>query len=90
MFQVRSKEEFIQKIRAIDECLKNARISEIVVDKESFALRYTIICDQTVSEPIQKKVWYAVRQMTPQSVEKVSVKINKIVSNQELINNDIY
>lgn len=89
MFQVRSKEEFVSKIREIDECLSNARLSEIVIDKESVAVRYTIICDKTVSEQIQKKVWYAVRKLTPDNVEKVSVKINKIVSNQELINNEI-
>ncbi|MBE7090187.1 MAG: hypothetical protein E7362_05225 [Clostridiales bacterium] len=89
MLQVRNKEDFINKIRAIDECLKNARLSEIVIDKENTGVKYVIICDQTVPEQIQKKVWYEVRQMTPKSVERVSVKINKIVSNDELINNEI-
>lgn len=89
MFQIRSKEDFISKIRAVDECLKNARLSEIVVDKESVSIRYVLICDQTVPETVQKKVWYTVRQMTPKDIEKVSVKINKIVNNGELINNEI-
>ena len=89
MFQVRSKEDFLLKIREVDECLKNARLSEIVIDKESVAIKYVLICDKTVPEPVQKKVWYTVRQLTPKEIEKVSVKINKIVNNGELINNEI-
>ena len=90
MFEIRTPEQFIEKIRAIDYCVKSIRLSEIIVDKSSNAIKYVFICDQTVSEEVQKKLWYEVRKLTPKTVERVSVKVNKIVSNAELVANEIY
>lgn len=85
-----SGEEFIRKIREIDETLVKARISSVEVVKKERRIKYYFICENVVDENLQKKVWVAARNLTPKTFEKVNVYFSKIVSDNELINAEIY
>lgn len=85
-----SGEEFIRKIREIDEILIKARISSVEVVKKERRIKYYFICENVVDENLQKKVWVAARNLTPKTFEKVNVYFSKIVSDNELINAEIY
>lgn len=89
MFALKTSEEILSEIRAIDQCLKNARLSGIEIIRKEKRIKYSLICENVVSDEVQKKVWQALRNGTPRIFEKVNVYISKIVSNDELINNEI-
>jgi len=90
MYVVKSNSEFISDVRALDERLKNARISSIEVDRKEKSIRYVFICDQTVDEDLQRKILAETEKITSPAFSTVSVAVRKIVSNDELINNEIY
>ena len=90
MYTIKSSNEFISDIRAIDECLKNIRISSIEIDRKEQSIHYTFICDKAVSEEIQRKILLEAEKITSPVFEHVHVSVRKIVSNDELINTEIY
>ena len=85
-----SGEEFIKEIRKIDEKLSHAKITSIEVLKKERRIKYYFICENAVGDDLQKKVWIAARNLTPKTFEKVNVYFSKIVSNDELINAEIF
>lgn len=90
MYTVKSSSEFISDIRALDENLKNARISNIEIDRSGRSIRYNFICDKVVSEELRSKMLEEAEKITPKAFDEVSVSVKKIVSNDELINTEIY
>ena len=90
MYTIKSNSEFISDVRAIDPCLKNVRISSIEIDRAQLKIRYNFICDNAVSEDIQKKIMEEVEKITAPIFEHVEISVKKIVSNDQLINNEIY
>lgn len=90
MSQVKSAEEFLEEIRALDQRLKNARITNIEINKNERRIKYIFICENVIDEELQKKAWITARNNTSKIFEKVNVYFKKIVSNDELINNEIY
>ena len=90
MYVVKSNAEFIADVRALDDRLKNLRISSIEVDRKEKGIRYVFICDQTVDEDLQRKILNEAEKITSPAFSTVSVVVRKIVSNDELINNEIY
>lgn len=89
MFALKTAEEILLEIRGIDESVKNARISGIEIIKKEKRIKYSFICENVVGEEVQKKAWRLLRDETPKIFEKVNVYFSKIVSNDELINNEI-
>ena len=90
MYTVKSNAEFISDIRALDFSLKNARLSSIEIDREKFLIRYNFICDQVVSKELQNKILEQAEKITSPVFSTVQISVKKIVSNDELINNEIY
>ena len=56
MYTVKNGEEFINDIRAIDERIKNIRLSSIEVSRKDKTLKYNFICDATVDEELKQKI----------------------------------
>ena len=90
MYTVKNSAEFIADIRAIDERLKNIRVSSIEIERESSKIRYNFICDQAVDEQLQKKILEEAEKITLPAFTLVEISVKKIVSNDELINNEIF
>jgi len=90
MYTVKSNAEFISDLRALDERLKNIRLNAIEIDRESHKIRYNFICDSTVDEVLQGKILKEAEKITSPAFSLVEVGVKKIVSNDELINVEIY
>ncbi len=90
MYTIKSNTEFISDVRAIDPCLKNVRISSIEIDRNERTIRYNFICDNAVDTELQRKMLGEVEKITAPVFEKVEISVKKIVSNDQLINNEIY
>lgn len=85
-----SEEEFINEIRRIDEKLSRAKITSVEVVKKERRIKYFFICDNAIDENLQRKAYFVARKLTPETFEKVNVYFSKIVSNDELINAEIF
>ncbi len=90
MFTVKKGTEFINDVRALDESLKNIRISSIQVNKADLSVEYNFICDETVSAELKEKILREAEKITSKTFRGVTVTIKKIVSNDQLVNNEIY
>ncbi len=90
MFTVKTSDEFIADIRALDERLKNIRISKIEIDKERYAIKYNFICDSLVDKELQDKILTETEKITAKVFRTVEISVSKIVSNDQLVNNEIY
>ncbi len=90
MYTVKSSAEFIADLRAMDERLKNLRISSIEIDRKNKSILYAFICDRAVDNDLQYKILSEAEKITSPAFSSVNVSVKKIVSNDELINNEIY
>ncbi len=90
MFTVKTEAEFISDVRAIDEKLKSIRVSSIEIDKKNFAIKYNFICSQTVDEELKQKILAETEKITGKIFKTVEITVAKIVSNDQLINNEIF
>ncbi len=90
MYTVKTGEEFISDLRLIDERLKNIRLSSIEVRREEKTLKYNFICDATVDEDLKAKILAEAEKITSPVFRYVEISVTKIVSNDQLINNEIY
>lgn len=90
MYTVKSSEEFIRDIRAIDERLKRIRLSGISVNRKKASIEYQFICDSVIDQELQEKILDEVGKITSPIFKSYQIKVKKIVSNPELINNEIF
>ncbi len=90
MYTVKTNAEFIADVRAIDERLKNIRVNSIEIDRGKRAIKYNFICDKTVDGELQQKILAEVEKITSPVFTSLQISIKKIVSNDQLINADIY
>jgi len=90
MYTVKSSAEFITDLRTIDPKLKNLRVTSIEIDRESLKIRYNFICDTAIDAELQKKMLEEVEKITSPAFEFVEISVQKIVSNDQLINVEIY
>ena len=86
---VRSQEDFINGIRALDEKLTNAKLVSVKIDKKEKRVKYSFICDQVVNGELYDKVLTFVKSITP-DIDRIAINFSKIATNVELINNEIY
>lgn len=90
MFTIKSSVEFISDLKLIDEKLKNIRINSIEIDKKAYKIKYNFICDQALSPELQQRILEEAEKITSPAFSVVEVSVKKIVSNDELINNEIF
>ncbi len=90
MYTVKSNAEFLADIRALDEKLKNIRLSSIEIERQQSKISYNFICDTAVEETLQKKILEQAEKITSPAFKAVDVSIKKIVSNDELVNAEIF
>lgn len=90
MDKINSQEEFIEKIREIDERLKKIRISSVEIDKKTNAVKYLFICPETIDETLKNKILEVAERCTPSSFQSVEIGVFKIVVDDSLVNNEIY
>ena len=90
MFTVKSSDEFISDIRALDEELKNIRLSRIEISKEERKVVYHFICDNAISEELKNAILEQALSITMPVFTTVEISVKKIVSNDELINIEIF
>ncbi len=90
MYTVKSSSEFIADVRALDERLKNIRINSIEIERDKCKIRYNFICDIAIDQQLQDKILTETEKITLPAFKTVEITVKKIVSNDELINNEIF
>lgn len=90
MYTIKSKEEFISDVRQIDQCLSNIRLNSIEIERKECKIRYNFICDKTVSDELQQRILAEAEKITSPTFSVVQVSVKKIVSNDQLINAEIF
>lgn len=90
MYTIKSSQEFITDIIKLDPKLNNIRISSIEVDRKSYTIRYNFICDVSVDEELKNRILLEAEKITPPAFSNVEISVKKIVSNDELINREIF
>ena len=90
MFTIKTSAEFISDIRSLDECLDTIRLSNVQIDRKNKTIRYNFISDKTVSIDVKRRILDEAERITSPVFDKVEVEVSKIVSNDQLINNEAY
>lgn len=90
MYTIKSSQEFISDIIKLDPKLNNIRISSIEVDRKTYTIRYNFICDVSVDDALKDRILQEAEKITPPTFKGVEITVKKIVSNDELINREIY
>ena len=90
MFTIKGKEEFIADLRLIDPRLDNIRLNSIEIERDARKIRYNFICDKAIDEELQQKILSEAEKITSPTFSIVEVSVKKIVSNDQLVNTEIY
>lgn len=90
MHTIKSNAEFLSDIRQIDERLKNIRISSIEIDREKYSIKYNFICDTTIDQVLRDEILKHAESITSPVFKSVEVSVRKIISNDELVNIEIF
>ncbi len=90
MFKVKTGEEIVAEVRALDESLKKLKISSIEIEKATGTITYNFICDKAVSEELKSSILNTMLSSTSPFFSTVKVTVKKISSDTELINKSIF
>lgn len=90
MYTVKNSAEFLSALTAIDERLKNIKLSSLEVDKKTNSVVYNFICDKPIDAELKEKVLDVCEKNTARVFSSVAVNIKKIVANGDLVNQAIY
>ncbi len=90
MFTVKTGAEFISDLRTLDPKLINLRVSAVEIDRNAHKIRYNFICDQAIEEELQQKILKEAERITLPAFTTVEISIKKIVSNDQLVNTEIF
>ena len=90
MFTVKTKEQFISDIRALDDNLKNIRLSSISVNRTEKSICYDFICDKVVDQRLKDLILEQAEIVSQSAFKTVVVTVKKIASDSELVCNAIY
>ena len=90
MWTVRSKAEFIDDIRAIDQKLNNIRLNSINVNRGEKSITYNFICDKAVDDELKGKILAEAEKITLPAFHVINVTIKKIACDSQLIFNEVY
>ena len=86
MAVVRSYDEFINEIKGLDERLKNLKVKAVEVDRYARSVTYRFICDKPVDDELKKRIAEKAVKLTPETFGEVFVKVEKIASDNQLVN----
>ena len=81
---------FIEKIKSLDEKLAKIRLRKIEINKSEKELLYDFICDKAIDQELQEKIADYCISETPSYFLSVRVEVRKIVSDAELVQNEIF
>ncbi len=90
MYKSVSGAQFLDSLRAIDDSVKNIRLSSVNVDRSGREISYAFICDKTVDEATREEILKKAEEITPPAFGTVTVSIKKIVGDPELVSVEIY
>ena len=90
MYKTLDSKELMDKLRSLGEEVSNLRLNSIEVEKKTREITYLFICDKTVGDKIKQDIYSMVEEITPPVFTHVNVLVKKIVSNNQLINTEIY
>ena len=90
MYKTLDSKELMDKLRSLGEEVSNLRLNSIEVEKKTREITYVFICDKTVGDKIKQDIYSMVEEITPPVFTHVNVLVKKIVSNNQLINTEIY
>lgn len=90
MYTVKSNAEFLSDIRALDEKLKNIRLSSIEIDRKESKITYDFICDTAIDQSLQNKILEQVEKITSPAFKAIDVSVKKIATNSQLVNAEIF
>ncbi len=90
MYTIKGSAEFIADLRQIDPRLNNIRLNSIEIQRDVCKVRYTFICDQAIDENLQQQILKEAEKITAPIFSVVEISVKKIVSNDQLINAEIY
>lgn len=90
MYTLKSSQQFIEVIRALDKKIKNIKVRSVEIDKQNRKIRYNFICDNAIDEPLKQAILKEAEKITMPVFTLVEISVSKIVSNDKLINNVIY
>ncbi len=90
MHTIKTSAEFISDVRLLDPKLMNIRISSIEIERDKKEICYNFICDQALDKDLQDKLLSEVEKITSPAFKCVKITVKKIVSNDQLINVEIY
>ena len=76
MYTVKSSTEFIADVKALDEKLKNIRLSAIEINREDKSVHYSFICDVAVSEDLQRLILKEAEKITSCSEKYITPQKN--------------
>lgn len=86
MSAVRSYEDFLNAIKSIDESLENVKVKNVEINKEKRSVTYVFICDKHVDDSLKRKIAEKAASLTSESFDEVTVKVEKIASDDQLVN----
>lgn len=90
MYTVKSSEDFMLGIKALDQRLANLRLNSVEIDKNNKSITYKFICDVFVDDKLREKIKEEARKISDKAFETVDVRVSKIVSELKLVNSEIF
>ncbi len=90
MFKVKSGEEIVAEVRALDPSLAKLKISTVEIEKATGTITYNFICDVAVGEELKSSILNTMLASTSPFFSTVKVTVKKIASDSELINKAIF
>lgn len=90
MYTVKTEAEFLADIKNLDERLKNIKISSVEIDRSAHKVIYNFICNKTIDDALKEKILSEAEKITSPVFFAIEITVKKIVSNDELVGNEIY
>ena len=90
MLEIGSSLAFIKEINALDEGLSSLKLHKIKINSDNLAIRYEFISDRTINSTLKDLLIEYVNNKTPKVFKTVEIDIAKIVTDSELVVNEIY
>ncbi len=90
MLEIGSSLAFIKDINALDEGLSSLKLHKIKINSENLSIRYEFISDRTINSALKDLLTEYVDSKTPKVFKTVEIDVAKIVTDSELVVNEIY
>ena len=78
-------EKTLNEIRALDESVKRIKIKSIDIFRSDKSVRFNLICDNAVTEEVQKKIYGYIRGKLPVGFNGLELNVVKIVADKDIV-----